>query len=147
MHKLNKKEAEYFYEAVRLKHVSAYREFRNTIVDKSFLNITKDKNIYLKSLQRSTEFFNIRTNLLNFFKLKKNKLQIFIFPYQWCKYLKVNIFIRILSHFLFSIVVCKLSLSRSLRVFKIILKKQTHHTFQNKNTVYLFSIPTIPLII
>jgi len=136
-----KKEAEYFYEAVRLKHLSAYRTFRNTIVDKSFLNVSKDKNINLKSLQRSTEFFNIRTNLLNFLKLKKNKLQIFIFPYQWCKYLKVNIFIRVLSHFLFSIVVCKLSLYRVLKVFKLILKKQNHHNFQNRDTVYLFSIP------
>lgn len=136
-----KKETEYFYDAIRLNHFSSYRKFRNTVIDKSYSNITKLKNINLKSLQRSTEFFDIRFNIINFLKLKKNKLSLFLFPYEWSNNLNVNIFIKIVSHFFFSFFILRLSLGRILRVFKNILKPYKHNAFQNKDTVYLFSIP------
>mgnify|MGYP001298156993 CR=1 FL=1 len=136
-----KKETEYFNDAIRLNHLSSYREFRNNVIDKNYSNISKVTNINLKSLQRSTEFFDIRFNLINFLKLKKNKLSLFLFPYEWSNNLHVSIFVKIVSHFLFSFFVLKLSIRRILRVFKITLKPYKHNDFQNKDTVYLFSIP------
>ena len=56
---MKKKEAEYFYNAIKLNHFSSYRKFRNKIVDENFCNLRNDANISLSLLQRSTEFFNI----------------------------------------------------------------------------------------
>ena len=139
---LKKSQSKIYFEGLESGQIESYRNFRDQIIDTGFDKIKNKKKSKLAVLQRSTEFFNISKNLINFIKLKDNPNCNFILPYSWCNILNLSFKNKIISHILFCFYVTIISYKRILKsVYVIIFKTNVPYNFDVKQSVYLFNTP------